>query len=121
MCLYSDIFQRNINPVAPSYDVFRGKAEISNGLPCVCTVTFSWCSKQLFVYHGYRFQRVLFSGVCFVIVSFPFSISDKEGSYSWHIESGPSFLRAVLWFGISFEFLGSVQLLAPTLSIHAAR
>ena len=41
MCLYSDMSQRNINPAALRYDVFRGKAGISNGLPCVCMVALS--------------------------------------------------------------------------------
>src|SRR5664280_918612 len=39
--LPSAIPHRNINPVALWYDVFRGKAEISNALPRVCTVAFS--------------------------------------------------------------------------------
>jgi len=38
--LSSGIPHRNSNPVALWYDVFRGKAAISNDLPCVCAVAF---------------------------------------------------------------------------------
>ena len=57
MCLSSNIFHHNINPVALWYDVFRGKAAISNGLPCVCRVAFLSALEWLSFFMGIVFKE----------------------------------------------------------------
>jgi len=96
MCLSSNIFHHNINPVALWYDVFRGKAAISNGLPCVCRVAFLSALEWLSFFMGIVFKECPLGRHIFAPLSFLFSTLGKETPCFGHIKrtSSLSFLFA---------------------------